>query len=322
MNNTEYKRQPDDTKTLIDLYYDRKARKAQEAASGERPLKKHSYMGEVLHRLSKNPVAMISLCFLVVLLFCIIFAGVIAPYDYAEQDLTNRFQLPSAEHIMGTDDHGRDLFSRLLYGGRASLLVAVIAVAIGIFFGMLFGAVAGFFGGMTDSIIMRVMDVIMAIPGMLLAICVSVALGSGIVNTAIAIAVGTIPLIARQLRSSTLLIRGQEYIEAARAFGEGYFKIIIRHVVPNTLAPIIVQASLYIGGSIMAIAGLSFIGLGVQPPTPEWGNILNTGLDYIYNFSTRWNMIVFPALFIVLTMLAFNLLGDGLRDAMDPRMRK
>jgi peptide/nickel transport system permease protein len=279
-------------------------------------------MGEIFHRLSKNPVAMISLGFLAILIFCVVFAGLIAPYDYAEQNLAERFQLPSSAHIMGTDEHGRDLFTRLLYGGRASLLVAVIAVAIGIGFGMLFGAVAGFFGGWADSFIMRFMDIIMAIPGMLLAICVSVALGSGIVNTAIAIAVGTIPLIARQLRSSTLLIREQEYIEAARSFGESYVSIILRHVVPNTLAPIIVQASLYIGGSIMAIAGLSFIGLGVQPPTPEWGNILNTGLDYIYNFSDRWNMIVFPAIFIVLTMLAFNLLGDGLRDAMDPRMRK
>jgi peptide/nickel transport system permease protein len=297
--------------------------KKKKAVEGEDiRLKKRSYMGEIFHRLSKNPVAMISLGFLVILIFCVVFAGLIAPYDYAEQNLAERFQLPSSAHIMGTDEHGRDLFTRLLYGGRASLLVAVIAVAIGIGFGMLFGAVAGFFGGLTDSIVMRFMDIIMAIPGMLLAICVSVALGSGIVNTAIAIAVGTIPLIARQLRSSTLLIREQEYVEAARSFGESYFSIIIRHVVPNTLAPIIVQASLYIGGSIMAIAGLSFIGLGVQPPTPEWGNILNTGLDYIYNFSTRWNMIVFPAIFIVLTMLAFNLLGDGLRDAMDPRMRK
>jgi peptide/nickel transport system permease protein len=297
--------------------------KKKKAVEGEDiRLKKRSYMGEIFHRLSKNPVAMVSLGFLVILIFCVVFAGLIAPYDYAEQNLAERFQLPSSAHIMGTDEHGRDLFTRLLYGGRASLLVAVIAVAIGIGCGMLFGAVAGFFGGLTDSIVMRFMDIIMAIPGMLLAICVSVALGSGIVNTAIAIAVGTIPLIARQLRSSTLLIREQEYIEAARSFGESYFSIIIRHVVPNTLAPIIVQASLYIGGSIMAIAGLSFIGLGVQPPTPEWGNILNTGLDYIYNFADRWNMIVFPAIFIVLTMLAFNLLGDGLRDAMDPRMRK
>ena len=285
-------------------------------------LKKRSYMGEILHRLSKNPVAMASLIFLGILLVCVIFAGVISPYDYAAQDLTLRYQTPTAQHIMGCDDCGRDLFSRLLFGGRVSLLVAVIAVAIGIVFGMLFGAVAGFFGGLADGILMRVMDVIMAIPGMLLAICVSVALGSGIVNTAIAIAIGTIPLIARQLRSSTLLIRGQEYIEAARAFGESYLSIIFRHVIPNTLAPIIVQTSLYIGGSIMAIAGLSFIGLGVQPPTPEWGNILNTGLDNIYNFADRWHMIVFPAIFIVLTMLAFNLLGDGLRDAMDPRMRK
>lgn len=286
------------------------------------PLKKRSYFAEIFHRLRKNPIAMISLMFLVILLVCVVFAGVISPYDYTKQSLTERFELPSVAHIMGTDDYGRDLFTRLLYGGRISLLVAVIAVAIGIAAGVVFGALAGFFGKLTDSILMRIMDIIMAIPGMLLAICVSVALGSGIVNTAIAIAVGTVPLIARQLRSSALLIREQEYIEAARAFGESYFRIILRHVIPNTLAPIIVQASLYLGGSIMAIAGLSFIGLGVQPPTPEWGNILNNGLSYVYDFSERWPVIVFPALFIVLTLLAFSLLGDGLRDAMDPRMKK
>ena len=180
----------------------------------------------------------------------------------------------------------------------------------------------GFFGKYVDSVLMRIMDVIMSIPGMMLAICISVALGSGVFNTALALAVGTIPMIARQLRSSTMLINGQEYIEAARSFGESNFKIIMTHIIPNTLAPIIVQTSLYIGGAIMGIAGLSFLGLGVQPPTPEWGNILNNGLDYIYDFSTRWHVIVFPALFIVLAELAFNLLGDGLRDAMDPRMRQ
>jgi peptide/nickel transport system permease protein len=157
---------------------------------------------------------------------------------------------------------------------------------------------------------------------MMLAICISVSLGSGVFNTALALAVGTVPMIARQLRSSTMLINGQEYIEAARSFGESNAQIILTHVIPNTLAPIIVQTSLYIGGSIMGIAGLSFLGLGVQPPTPEWGNILNNGLDNIYDFATRWNVIVFPALIIVLAELAFNLLGDGLRDAMDPRMRK
>ena len=187
---------------------------------------------------------------------------------------------------------------------------------------MIVGALCGFFGKLTDNILMRFMDVIMAIPGMMMAICISVSLGSGVWQTALAIAVGTIPVIARQLRGSTLLIHDQEYIEAARSFGESNAKIILTHVIPNTLAPIIVQTSLYLGGSIMAIAGLSFIGLGVQPPTPEWGNILNNGMDNLYEFATRWHVIVFPALFIILTMLAFNLLGDGLRDAMDPRMRK
>ena len=285
-------------------------------------MKKRSYWGEVWHRLKKNPVSIICLVFLVVLIGAILLSPWIAPYDYTESDLTLRYALPSAQHIMGCDDHGRDLFSRLLVGGRYSLMVAVISVAIGIVFGMIVGALCGFFGKLTDNILMRFMDVIMAIPGMMMAICISVSLGSGVWQTALAIAVGTIPVIARQLRGSTLLIHDQEYIEAARSFGESNAKIILTHVIPNTLAPIIVQTSLYLGGSIMAIAGLSFIGLGVQPPTPEWGNILNNGMDNLYEFATRWHVIVFPALFIILTMLAFNLLGDGLRDAMDPRMRK
>lgn len=295
--------------------------KAAEAAEPVR-LKKRSYWGEVWHRLKKNPVSIICLVFLVVLIGAILLSPWIAPYDYTESDLTLRYALPSAQHIMGCDDHGRDLFSRLLVGGRYSLMVAVISVAIGIVFGMIVGALCGFFGKLTDNILMRFMDVIMAIPGMMMAICISVSLGSGVWQTALAIAVGTIPVIARQLRGSTLLIHDQEYIEAARSFGESNAKIILTHVIPNTLAPIIVQTSLYLGGSIMAIAGLSFIGLGVQPPTPEWGNILNNGMDNLYEFATRWHVIVFPALFIILTMLAFNLLGDGLRDAMDPRMRK
>ena len=285
-------------------------------------LKKRSNFGEVWHRLRKNKLSMACLIFLTVLILGIIFSTWITPYDYTAQDLMSRFQLPSAAHPFGTDDYGRDLLTRLLVGGRYTLLIAILSVAIGIVFGMIIGALCGFFGKWIDSTLMRIMDVIMSIPGMMLAICISVALGSGVFNTALALAVGTIPMIARQLRSSTMLINGQEYIEAARSFGESNFKIIMTHIIPNTLAPIIVQTSLYIGGAIMGIAGLSFLGLGVQPPTPEWGNILNNGLDYIYDFSTRWHVIVFPALFIVLAELAFNLLGDGLRDAMDPRMRK
>ena len=285
-------------------------------------LKKRSNFGEVWHRLKKNKLSMVCLAFLAVMILAIVFSTKITPYDYAAQDLMSRFQLPSKEHWFGTDDYGRDLLTRLLVGGRYPLLIAILSVALGIVFGMIIGALCGFFGKWIDSTLMRIMDVIMSIPGMMLAICISVALVSGVFNTALALAVGTIPMIARQLRSSTMLINGQEYIEAAKSFGESNFRIIMTHVIPNTLAPIIVQTSLYIGGSIMGIAGLSFLGLGVQPPTPEWGNILNNGLDFIYDFSTRWNVIVFPALVIVLAELAFNLLGDGLRDAMDPRMRK
>lgn len=290
-------------------------------SQGER-LKKRSNVGEIWHRLRKNKLSMICLAVLAIMILGIIFAGVLSPYDYAEQDLTQRFALPSKEHLMGCDDYGRDLLTRLLVGGRYSLLIAILSVAIGIICGMVIGALCGFFGKRIDSTLMRIMDVIMSIPGMMLAICISVAMGSGVFNTALALAVGTIPIIARQLRSSTMLINSQEYIEAARSFGESNFKIIMTHVIPNCMAPIIVQASLYIGGAIMGIAGLSFLGLGVQPPTPEWGNILNNGLDFIYDFSTRWHVIVFPALFIVVAELCFNLLGDGLRDAMDPRMRK
>ena len=290
-------------------------------SQGER-LKKRSNVGEIWHRLRKNKLSMICLAVLVIMILGIIFAGVLSPYDYAAQDLTQRFALPSKEHLMGCDDYGRDLLTRLLVGGRYSLLIAILSVAIGIICGMVIGALCGFFGKRIDSTLMRIMDVIMSIPGMMLAICISVAMGSGVFNTALALAVGTIPIIARQLRSSTMLINSQEYIEAARSFGESNFKIIMTHVIPNCMAPIIVQASLYIGGAIMGIAGLSFLGLGVQPPTPEWGNILNNGLDFIYDFSTRWHVIVFPALFIVVVELCFNLLGDGLRDAMDPRMRK
>ena len=285
-------------------------------------LKKRSNMGEIWHRLRKNKLRMICLAVLVIMILGIIFADVISPYDYAEQDLTQRFALPSKAHWMGCDDYGRDLLTRLLVGGRYSLLIAILSVAIGIICGMVIGALCGFFGKKIDATLMRIMDVIMSIPGMMLAICISVALGSGVFNTALALAVGTIPIIARQLRSSTMLINSQEYIEAARSFGESNFKIIMTHVIPNCMAPIIVQASLYIGGAIMGIAGLSFLGLGVQPPTPEWGNILNNGLDFVYDFATRWHVIVFPALFIVVAELCFNLLGDGLRDAMDPRMRK
>lgn len=281
--------------------------------------KKRSQVGEIWHRLCKSPTAVAGLCFILLLILCAVFAPLIAPYDYAKQNLAEKFIFPCPAHWFGTDNFGRDLLSRMIFGARISLLVSIMAVGMSVILALILGSACGYFGGLFDTIVMRILDVFMAIPGMLLTIVISVALGDGLVNTAIAISVGGIPALARQLRASTLLIRGEEYIEAAKAFGASHIYIIWHHVLPNTLAPIIVQVSLRLGESITAIAGLSFIGLGVQPPTPEWGNILSSGQDYIRTF---WPLITIPGIIIGLTMLACNLLGDGLRDAMDPRLKQ
>lgn len=282
-------------------------------------LRKHSQWRDVWHRLCKNPLAMIALVIVVLLVLMCLFAEFIAPYDYAEQDPTAKFQLPSAEHLLGTDNYGRDLLSRIIVGGRVSLLVSVLSVVIALIVGGFIGAIAGYYAGTTDGIIMRIMDIVMAIPQFLLAVAVSVALGSGIVNTAIAIAVGSIPGYARLMRASVMTIREQEYTEAARALGNSNMSILFKHIIPNTLSPLIVETTLRIGSNILAISGLSFVGLGVQPPTPEWGSIMAAGRQYIRDF---WPMVTFPGVFIMLTMFGFNILGDGLRDAMDPRMKK
>lgn len=281
--------------------------------------KRRGRFGEVMHRLSKNVPAMCALCFVVLLILSAVFAPYLAPYDYAKQNLAEKFVMPNAAHPLGTDNFGRDILSRLLVGGRISLLVSVMAVAISVGGAMIIGAAVGYFGGLLDSIVMRILDVFMAIPGMLLTIVFSVALGTTLVDTALAIALTSIPALARQLRASTLLIRDQEYIEAARSFGSSNWRIIWKHVIPNTLAPVIVQISMRLGEAILAISGMSILGLGVQPPTPEWGNILASGQAYI---RTYWPLITFPGILIGLAMLAFNLLGDGLRDAMDPRLKK
>lgn len=281
--------------------------------------KKRSQVGEIWHRLCKSPTAVGALCFLFLLVLCAVLAPWIAPYDYAKQDLANKFVFPCLAHPFGTDNFGRDILSRIIFGARVSLLVSVMAVSMSVILALILGSACGYFGGKFDMIVMRILDVFMAIPGMLLTIVISVALGSGLVNTAIAISVGGIPALARQLRASTLLIKDEEYIEAAKSYGASNLYIIWHHVLPNTLAPVIVQVSLRLGESITAIAGMSFIGLGVQPPTPEWGNILASGQDYIRTF---WPLITIPGIIIGLTMLACNLLGDGLRDAMDPRLKQ
>ena len=281
--------------------------------------KKHSQWRDVWLRLIRNPSAVVCLVIVLLLVLTAIFAEQVAPYDYAQQNPEHQFEYPSAEHLLGTDNYGRDLLSRIIFGGRISLLVAVLAVAMSLIVGGLLGATAGYFGGTYDSAVMRVMDILMGIPSFLMAVCVSAALGSGVVTTAIAIAITGVPSYARLMRASVLTIKGNEFIEAATALGNSDMRIILKHILPNVLSPIIVQSTLNIGTFIMAISGLSFVGLGVQPPIPEWGSIMSAGRSFFLDF---WPIVTFPGIAIIITLFAFNILGDGLRDAMDPKLRK
>jgi peptide/nickel transport system permease protein len=273
---------------------------------------------DIWARMRRNKLGMLGLCIIVLLILLVAGADIFTKYTYFDQNPSIKFTLPSNEHIMGTDNFGRDLWARMLYGGRVSLLVAFFATCISVGFGTVLGAVSGFFGGKIDLIISRILDVLMAVPGMLLAIAIAFALGSNPVNTALAISVSGIPLSSRLMRSTVMAIKENEFVEAARATGSKSLRIVFIHVLPNTIAPLIVNASMWIAGNIMAISGLSFIGLGVTPPTPEWGQILMAGKPYFRDF---WPMITFPSLFIMLTLFGFNLLGDGLRDALDPRLK-
>lgn len=281
--------------------------------------KRHGQWQDTLRRLFRNKLAVVGLVIVFVILFGVIFADFLTPYDYDKQDYGSRFMMPCAEHLFGTDNFGRDLFTRVLYGGRISLLVALLSLVISTVIGVFLGATAGYFGGKYELFVMRLMDIIMAIPGLLLAVAISAGLGTGIFNTALAISIAGIPPSVRMLRATVLQIRDEEYVEAARATGATDMRIIFHHVLPNTIAPLIVDSTLRIGINILQISSLSFVGLGIQPPTPEWGSILSAGRAYIQDF---WPLITFPGIAIMLTLLGFNLLGDGLRDALDPRLKR
>ncbi|MDI9502576.1 MAG: ABC transporter permease [Bacillota bacterium] len=270
-------------------------------------------------RMRRNKLAMVGLFILIVLVLVAIFADQIAPYGFAEQDLASQFQPPSAEHWFGTDDLGRDIFSRVVYGSRISLKVGFISVGIALVIGTLIGAVTGYYGGRIDIALMRFIDVLQSIPDILLAIAILAALGPGLANLMIAVGIAAIPGYARIVRSSVLSIRDMEFVEAAKANGSSDFRIILKHIIPNCMAPIIVQATLGVAYAIINAAGLSFIGLGLEPPTPEWGAMLSGGRDYIRD---HWYMTIFPGLAIVTTIFALNVLGDGLRDALDPKLKR
>lgn len=283
--------------------------------------RKRNQIVEVWSRLKKNKMAMLGLVIIIILLLVAIFADVIADYDtlVVKQNIMERLQPPSKKHIFGTDEFGRDIFSRIVHGSRISIKVGVISVGMSLTLGGLFGSIAGYYGGKTDNIIMRLMDILLAVPSILLAITIVAAFGTNLINVIIALGIAGIPKYARIVRAAVLGVKDQEFIESARAIGATDATIILREVIPNCLSPIIVQVTLSVAGVILSIASLSFIGLGIQPPEPEWGAMLSGGRQYLRD---AWHITVFPGLAIMITILALNLLGDGLRDALDPRLKQ
>lgn len=271
-----------------------------------------------MRRFLKNRLSILGIIILVLFVFSALFADLIAPYPYDQQNLEAVYQSPSLAHPFGTDAVGRDQFSRVIYGGRASLSIGFAATGIALIFGVVLGCVAGFYGGGYDSVVMRVMDMMMAIPSVLLAIVITSALGPSLFNLTLVMGISSVPSYARITRASIMSIRGSEYIEAARLGGCSDARIIARHVMPNILAPLIVQVTLSLGLAILNASGLSFLGLGVQPPTPEWGSMLAAARGEIRNYPY---LLVFPGCAIALVVLALNMVGDGLRDALDPRMK-
>jgi peptide/nickel transport system permease protein len=273
----------------------------------------------VFHRLKKNKMSIVGIIVLVILALIAIFANFLAPYSYSKQNLAHQFEPPSKQFLLGTDEYGRDILSRLIFGARISLLIGFIAVGIALLSGGTLGAIAGYFGGFVDEIIMRIMDILLSIPSTLLAISIAATLGPGLFNLMIAVGLSSLPRYARVIRGSVLSLREQEFIEAAKAVGSSNFRIILKHIIPNCMAPIIVQSTLGVAMAILTASGLSFIGLGIQPPYPEWGAMLSGGRGYIRDFP---HMTAFPGLAIMITILALNYLGDGLRDALDPKLKR
>ena len=284
----------------------------------EIPRRKQSNLKGIWKRLKKNKAAVLGLGIITFLVICAVFAEQIAPYGSDQQNLRQRFRFPCKEFPMGTDNLGRDILSRVIYGSRISLQVGVVAVAIAATFGVTLGSIAGYYGKILDNAIMRAADITLSIPGILLAIAIAAALGEGMFSLMLAVGVSEIPIYARVTRAQVLSLKGQEFIEATKAVGASDFRIIFVHILPNCFAPLIVQSTLGVARAIIAASALSFIGLGIQPPNPEWGAMLSAGRQYIRDY---WYIVTFPGLMIMLTIYSLNLLGDGLRDALDPRLK-
>lgn len=280
--------------------------------------KKSSLTREIWFRFRKNKVALIGLIILTLIVLMAIFADLIVPAEVATTQSTDRLQGPSAEHWFGTDEFGRDLFARIVHGSRYSLFIGVATSLIALVVGAILGASAGYFGGIVDNVICRIVDVFICVPPVLMSLAVVAALGTNMQNLIIAITISCVPGNVRLIRSVVMTVADQDYIRAAKSYGCSNPRIIFRYVLPNAMGPIIVNTTMGISQMILSAAGLSFIGLGIQPPDPEWGALLSNAQDFMF---TSQYLLLFPGIFILLTSLAFNLVGDGLTDALDPRLK-
>ena len=283
-------------------------------------VKKRSQLKSIWFRFKKNKLAMFGLVLFLTLVILAVGAGIFFDYDteVIGQHMKVRLQFPSRDHWFGTDQYGRDVFARIIYGSRISLVVGLFTVGIAMLVGGGIGALSGYYGGKTDMILMRIMDIFLALPGTILAVAIVGALGPGLFNVLLAMSICRIPQFARIVRSSVISLRGQEFIEAARACGTKDVRIIVRHILPNAIGPLVVQETLNMATTILGVAGLSFIGLGIEAPIPEWGSMLSEARDQMRYYPY---LMIFPGISIMLAVLSLNLIGDGLRDALDPRMK-
>ncbi len=285
----------------------------------EKEILKTGQIAEVWRRLRRNRAAIVGGVIVLLFVFIAIFAPWLSPYPPNEGDLTKRLKPPCREHLLGTDPLGRDLLSRVIYGARISLQIQIISVSIALVVGTLLGMIGGYYGGRLDNLIMRLMDILLAFPGIFLAISIIAVLGPGLTNLMLAAGIYSIPQFARIVRGSVISLKEKEFIEAARAVGERDFDILFRYLLPNSMAPIIVQTTLRMATVLLTASGLSFLGLGVQPPTAEWGAMLSNARAYLI---TAPHVATVPGLAIMLVVMGFNLFGDGLRDSLDPRLRE
>lgn len=280
--------------------------------------RRYNFWIDAWSRLKRNRLSMLGLGIIVVLFLIGIFAKSIIPYSYSKVDMANAFITPNDDHLFGTDQLGRDVFSRCIYATRISLPMGIVCAVVAISMGGILGLAAAFFMGKVDNVLMRTMDILQAIPGTLMAICVVASLGTGIFQLILAIAISNVPMFAKTVRSAVLTVRDSEYIEATRTIGAKTVRLMFRHIIPNCVGNIIIFVVSSVAGNIMIISMMSYIGLGIQPPLPEWGSLLADGKGYIASYT---HMVVFPGLFIMITVFAFFLLGDGVRDALDPRLK-